>query len=462
MFGAMNRFLPLVAFVLVTGCANANSIFRVRSLSDPRSTVVVVDAKQRAILSNPPDATHTRYRRFCSEPSPDVFSVLSQSLSGSASANVDSTARTVAAALQGAFSNSEAGSTIARTQTINMLREMMFRTCERYLSGAIDDTEFPIVAARDQRIIVSILSIEQLTGAVAPKPVVIGSTGSSSTGLDATAAMKLVAKAKEDLDAAEAAVVAAGGKMDKADGDAGTGKCAGLAGEAAPDAAKKKACDEATAALADAKALRDRQQAYYDTQTKGLASSMGVSSAATSASGTVDGKDWTIAQATAVASVATSVEHIVRATFEQDETQYFCFRMIATERLQSSIADNIGGDEARGIADRCVGYLMTKIEAAAASEAQRVGLTPLEYRTSTEVGVRSGDRRIQIVERLRTCAGDPARSAQLDQALADYPSVAAVLRRAGGAGGSELSMVVDELGSTGQRGLAAALDAACR
>jgi hypothetical protein len=65
-----------------------------------------------------------------------------------------------------------------------MLKEMMYRTCERYLNGQISELEYPIIAARDQRIMTSILAIEQLTGGVFQKPVVIGGGGNASAGAD--------------------------------------------------------------------------------------------------------------------------------------------------------------------------------------------------------------------------------------------------------------------------------------
>lgn len=57
----------------------------------------------------------------------------------------------------------EAASTTERIQTINLLRESMYRTCERYLSGAINHESFVVQAGRDWRAMLAILAIEQLT-----------------------------------------------------------------------------------------------------------------------------------------------------------------------------------------------------------------------------------------------------------------------------------------------------------
>jgi hypothetical protein len=51
---------------------------------------------------------------------------------------------------------------IERLQAIRMLRESLYRTCERYLSGAIDRASLAIQAERDFRALTAILAIEAL------------------------------------------------------------------------------------------------------------------------------------------------------------------------------------------------------------------------------------------------------------------------------------------------------------
>ena len=174
----MRNFISLICFAylaLLTGCANFNSIHRDNTISKKRGEIVFTDAKQRGIITNPltvktdgrftfKDGTEVPVNiesqiRMCSEAAPDVFSAYALSAAAKASAKVAEKSG------EGEFSLSsvENASTIARTQTINMLREAMFRTCERYLSGAISQDELIVQSARDQRMIVSTLAIEQLT-----------------------------------------------------------------------------------------------------------------------------------------------------------------------------------------------------------------------------------------------------------------------------------------------------------
>ncbi|RYE00645.1 MAG: hypothetical protein EOP61_13405, partial [Sphingomonadales bacterium] len=190
----MIRRIGLVASLLLALSACSGAIHKETRLRGNDPVAITVDARQRLILSQwdpyetsaAPGEVKPVFRRYCAEPSPDMFTVLGVAASGSGTLGLDSDAKTLNAALQAAFSSSETGTTIPRTQTINMLREMMFRTCERYLSGAISKAQFQTIAARDQRIMVSILAIEQLTGSITPPPVIINSSGNASTGFDPT------------------------------------------------------------------------------------------------------------------------------------------------------------------------------------------------------------------------------------------------------------------------------------
>lgn len=177
------------------GCsANHYAIYRKTGLNKTDSTVVTVDAKQRAILySN---------GKFCSEPSPDVFAVLAQAFSGGAEFSKSTDPKAIEAAITAAFSSSEQGSTISRSQTVNVLRDKMFRLCERYLNNQINGSELAIQAARDQRDMISIFAIEQLTTMATPRPVVIGASASTSSNGEAAVrlddARKIAEKAEED------------------------------------------------------------------------------------------------------------------------------------------------------------------------------------------------------------------------------------------------------------------------
>ena len=163
----------LLAVSLAACNATSNTSFRQRDISTDRPSAILIDAKQRAILTQAErdtDGNALKISRFCSAPSPDFVSVMAQSLAAGGTFGKTADPQSINAAFNLAYSRAENGTTIAHTQTINMLRELMFRTCERFLSGGYDEMELSIQAVRDQRLMVSILAIEQLTGAVAPSP----------------------------------------------------------------------------------------------------------------------------------------------------------------------------------------------------------------------------------------------------------------------------------------------------
>lgn len=107
-------------------------------------------------------------RIVCSEPSPDAFSVISNSLSESAEYQQ--------LALSIAIQNSEKGAGLGiRTTSVQALRDAMYRVCESYAGGGINPYMYGILLQRYQNILVGLIAIEQLTTAVAKSDIKISS-----------------------------------------------------------------------------------------------------------------------------------------------------------------------------------------------------------------------------------------------------------------------------------------------
>lgn len=346
---------------LASCSANHNTAFRNVSI-DGTSNALVMDAKQRAVLSshslqNSDGTPNTSsVRRFCSEPSPDVFSVIAQSLSGGGSFGQSGDPASIELALNLAFSSAEQGSTIPRTQTVNMLREMMFRTCERFLSGGYDDVELSIQAARDQRIMVSILAIEQLTGAVAPRPVIIAASGSAGAGASGDAIVR-VDDARRRRDKARADYQTALASYTAENGTEKT--CDAIEGKEESDLsddqkAKVKPCNDKRAARD--KALTEKTEAEAAHQQLSEMARTGNLSAQTSVSNNAPG-GIDRADTGAVTAVASAVQAIVAGNFnDSSETLQFCYRMLRQRPV------GMAPEEYAKLADRCQGYLGTYIQ----------------------------------------------------------------------------------------------------
>lgn len=212
---------PVIAGLLLSGCAEWDSIYRKGRL--PNATeggVYTVDAKQRHLVVVPDNDDRPQWR-VCAEAAPDVFSAFASSFG--AQGNKDGGQLSLAVA--------ETAATIERTQTINMLRESFYRTCERYASGAINRPQFIIQAARDQRAMVTILAVEQLTGALRPRSTIIAPGGTAANTLSGERAAALLSSYQTRLDKATADRDEAKAKLTEAEKDDGVCKDATKAGD---------------------------------------------------------------------------------------------------------------------------------------------------------------------------------------------------------------------------------------
>lgn len=350
----------VIALVALTGCsANYHSIYRHEQV-DKSPSITLIDAKQRAILAAKHElADKSNVTRFCAEPSPDVFAVIAQALSGGVSLGQSGDPKTIEAALNAAFSSSEQGSTIPRTQTTNTLREVMFRTCERYLSGGISDVELSIQAVRDQRLIVSILAIEGLTGAVSAKPVVIGTSASGSSGASgADAAVrlddqsKLIGKRSEAVTQKQTAFDDLNGGANKdceVIAKAVADKKEANLSQALKD--KKSKCETATLELEVAKKMKAEADAHY----KALVAISSGSGIPVTAGGTlmtpIAGGGLDSVARSDIGEVAAAVKEIVAGTFNQDEYLFLCLKVLqgAPEKLG-------------GATENCLDYIKSQVE----------------------------------------------------------------------------------------------------
>ena len=375
---AFLAWLPVVC-LSIAGCdANFNSIYRSSTFDGDEAKLVLIDAKQRSILSAEvpaevkvtrasdvfgtiPDKNETEIvaiRRFCAEPSPDVFSVIAQSFSGGLNFGQAADPKTIEVALRAAFSSAESGSTIPRTQTINMLRELMFRTCERYLSGGYDKLELSVQAVRDQRLIVSILAIEQLTGTVTPPTVVVGAGGAAGAGGSGEAIVALEKARKAKMDA-EAMVVKARSDYEKVNKIVeGVRVCENLPPEPpSPVEPHRASCIEASQNKSKAEErLREAEQVLQ--ASINLANTAGASAATTVTYQIGDGVE---SGGGNVQAVVSAVKEIVNSNIDDDsEVLMFCLRALR----ENSLSGSINNEEIEELRSTCTDFMKQKIAAA--------------------------------------------------------------------------------------------------
>lgn len=164
--------------LLASGCAsvgNLTSIYRTPDLQGGRS--VVLDAEQWAVL-NIPWPADTDPHAVCAMPSPDALAAAA----AAGGLNVEaSEANTGSAGGAATFGIGESAASIGlRTQSIQLLRDAMYRLCESYANGAINSVQYNVMMRRHQNNMIAILAIEQLTGAVAAQNVAVSASAEAS------------------------------------------------------------------------------------------------------------------------------------------------------------------------------------------------------------------------------------------------------------------------------------------
>lgn len=343
----------LAALLLLSACgANHNTAYRLKPLAMTTDSILTIDAKQRNVLIS----RDGNVARMCAEPSPDVFSVFAQSLGASISGGTTSPQQIEAAASL-ALSRAENGASISRTQTSNVVRELMFRTCERYLNGAIGPEAFAIQAIRDQRMVISILAIEQLTGAVTPPTVVIRASSEADTGTATSETVKAITDAQKKVQATQKAATDAVAKRDALDKEAP--KCADLKDDETEASRKTKrtSCVTADAAVKSTKEAHDTAQDEY----KVLSAAVTKGGLPTSASTTTDAavfSGMSRASDAQVKDVTKSINKIIHHVYTQDEFLLFC---IGSMPSMASTERPIKAEPEARISEACVTYVTAQI-----------------------------------------------------------------------------------------------------
>lgn len=193
--------LPIVLPLITASCANWNSIHRQSDLTATETQIISVDAKQRHLVSVFRPELDTEggidpaksKRIICAEPSPDVFSVYSAALEANAGK-----AEELQAALK--LATGETGATIGlRTESIQLLRDAMYRLCEAYAADGIEKKDYVSLLSKYQKSMVSLIAIAQLTGAVRPPQIVISNQAQLESSQKLYEAKTELAKAQGQL-----------------------------------------------------------------------------------------------------------------------------------------------------------------------------------------------------------------------------------------------------------------------
>jgi hypothetical protein len=189
----------LVAAALLAGCSTfwTSTVSRTKPIRD--GEVLVTTADLRAVTRT------TREGRTitCAEPSPDVAKIASASLDSSVAASASSVGNVanpeIAAAL--AMSRAEGLAQLGqRLATIQLLRDGLYRACEGYANGAINERIYATILSRYDDVMVTML----LGEFAAAKPSALPALLTGSAGGSAAAFAGPSEELKTQLEAIEA------------------------------------------------------------------------------------------------------------------------------------------------------------------------------------------------------------------------------------------------------------------
>ena len=195
MFASLSRVVVACLLLLsLGGCANY--IFRSFDIDSGES--LSLDAKQRLVLATYKGGKSGNRKIVCAEPSPDAFSATSASAAAS-------TAFTFPTLLPGgqtgtdggqpgtsgsggiAAARSESAASIGmRTQTIQLLRDGLYRACEAYMNGAIDQHQYNIVLLNIDKLMITLLGVDAI-GTIQSRDQNLGGVASDTKEIQADA-----------------------------------------------------------------------------------------------------------------------------------------------------------------------------------------------------------------------------------------------------------------------------------
>ena len=173
--------VALTAALAIDGCSRP--FYKAFPLDTSPPTSLSLDARQRVVLVTDQGGPQGDRRVVCAEPSPDVFAAAAISAGLDAKVGPD----TIGGSLTSAES---AGALAFRSQTIQLLRDGLYRACEAYLNGVIKADEYGRIIAAYDEMLITLLAVEGLTqhaSSALPTVKAHAATGPSGSGSDTPA-----------------------------------------------------------------------------------------------------------------------------------------------------------------------------------------------------------------------------------------------------------------------------------
>jgi len=172
----MTMSLRAVGTLLAIGqlAACSSTIHKPFEIDGPPPKSLSIDARQRVILVTEQGGTDHKQHVVCAEPSPDVF--VAAAASGSASADVAKKSG------EAAGKYVESAASLSRGHTIQLLRDGLYRACEAYMNGALDQNDYRDLLRFYDITMITTLAIEGVTQPKIPGSTTIGGVDPDKAG----------------------------------------------------------------------------------------------------------------------------------------------------------------------------------------------------------------------------------------------------------------------------------------
>lgn len=280
--------------VLASACSSNSTHTSTHKLAN--KDVLLTSADLRAtIASSHPE----RGSVVCAEPSPDLAKAVQSSFGAGGSVSADiPTQVSASAAASIARARAEAAAQLGeRLATIQLLRDGLYRVCEAYANGAIDELYYALLLGRYDDTMVTMLAGELAAGNFGRQLATLGgnATAAASAQADLDRALTAVQDAAQEVEEAGQQVEAADRELEQAE-----------ATMAAAEARGEDTTDEAAA-------VEDNKQAVQERQNNLVLAAKNAANAAATASATAGGITPAASQ-----DIATVV-HAIQATYIDDK-----------------------------------------------------------------------------------------------------------------------------------------------
>jgi len=261
-----------------------------------------------------------------------------------------------------------------RTQSIQLMRDSLYRLCEASNNGRINESDMAMLLRRSQDLTAVVVAVEQLTGAVVAQQAAVTTNAQASASASLVANQQLlgemedqVAKKQAAVDEAEAALKDATAARDqaatdKAAADAQLAQTNNAANQTAATNAKdtldskqrvvdnrQRDLDLRKQQLADAERVRDEIKAARDSALTNSNASTGGSAQFSQAQQRKE------LDKSASEKIATVVGEMVEAVLSKEYTVDHCMTLLSTAKHEGSVAVQICKEIMIKSAERALG-----------------------------------------------------------------------------------------------------------